>query len=569
MRFLALASDYDGTLACDGVVDEQKLKALERFRQSGRKLILVTGRELPDLESTFGRLDLFDFVVAENGALLFNPGKREKRLLAPPPPENFVNDLRHRGVRSLSVGEAIVATWHPFEAAVLESIRQLGLDLQVIFNKDAVMILPSGVNKMTGLARALEEMKLSRHNVVAVGDAENDRAFLGCCEFSVAVSNAIPALKERVDWVTDKPRGEGVAELIDRLLSDDLASLDSQVQKHGLVLGRAGEENILFDAHGNNLLLCGQSGSGKSTFVAGFIERLLERGYQTCVIDPEGDYESLPDFFTIGDESHPPSLDQIFQLLDHPDSNLAINLIGVKMQDRPGFFASLLSRLQEKFLHEGRPHWLVVDEAHHLLPCEWAPASAEVAGEKFSMMLVTVHPEHVSPAALRLIDALVTVGKAPREAAEEFAKVVGISPPQMPSDDLSQGEASVWFLDSNRLVPRMQTEPGKAERKRHKRKYAEGELEAERMFWFRGPAGKLNLRVQNLNTFLQLAEGIDDETWLYHLRRHDYSNWFEHAIKDKDLASELRQIEQADSLSPVESRSRIAKAVESRYTVPA
>lgn len=170
---------------------------------------------------------------------------------------------------------------------------------------------------------------------------------------------------------------------------------------------------------------------------------------------------------------------------------------------------------------------------------------------------------------MRLIDALVTVGKAPRAAAEEFAKVVGISPPQMPSDDLSQGEASVWFLDSNRLVPRMQTEPGKAERKRHKRKYAEGELEAERTFWFRGPAGKLNLRVQNLNTFLQLAEGIDDETWLYHLRRHDYSNWFEHAIKDKDLASELRQIEQADSLSPVESRSRIAKAVESRYTVPA
>lgn len=239
------------------------------------------------------------------------------------------------------------------------------------------------------------------------------------------------------------------------------------------------------------------------------------------------------------------------------------------MQDRPGFFASLLGRLQEKFLREGRPHWLIVDEAHHLLPCEWAPASAEVAGEKFSMMLVTVHPEHVSPAALRLMNVLVTVGKAPREAAEEFAKVVGVSPPEMPSGDPSQGEASVWFLDSNRVVARMQTEPGKAERKRHKRKYAEGELEAERMFWFRGPAGKLSLRVQNLNTFLQLAEGIDDETWLYHLHRSDYSNWFEHALKDKDLASEIRQIEQTDSLSPAETRSRIAKAVESRYTVPA
>ncbi len=268
-------------------------------------------------------------------------------------------------------------------------------------------------------------------------------------------------------------------------------------------------------------------------------------------------------------KSHPPSLDQIFQLLDHPESNLVVNLIGIKMQDRPGFFASLLSRLQEKFLHEGRPHWLIVDEAHHLLPSEWAPASAEVAGEKFRMMLVTVHPEHVSPAALRLMHAVVLVGEAPREAAGEFAKVTGISPPQMPSDDLSQGEASVWFLDSNRVVAGMQTEPGKAERKRHKRKYAEGELETERIFWFRGPEGKLNLRVQNLNTFLQIAGGIDDETWLYHLRRGDYSNWLEHAIKNKDLASEIKQIEQAGFLSPAESRRRIAKAVEARYTVPA
>ncbi|MBV8864304.1 MAG: HAD-IIB family hydrolase [Acidobacteriaceae bacterium] len=568
MRFLALASDYDGTLAHDGDVDDETIKALERVRQSGRKLILVTGRELPDLENVFSRLDLFNFVVAENGALLFNPATRSKTLLAPAPPENFVNDLKQRGVQGLSVGEAIVATWHPHEAAVLESIRQLGLELQVIFNKDAVMILPSGVNKMTGLARALEEMKLSRHNVVAVGDAENDHAFLGCCECSVAVSNAIPALKEKVDWVTDKARGEGVAELVDRLLSDDLASLHFQLQRHGILLGRSSDGDIFFDPNGKNLLLCGQSGSGKSTFVAGFIERLVERGYQTCVIDPEGDYEALADFFTVGDESHPPSLDQIFQLLDHPDSNLSINLIGVKMHDRPAFFSSLLSRLQEKFLQEGRPHWLIVDEAHHLLPCEWAPASAEVAGEKFSMMLVTVHPEHVSPAALRLIDAVAIVGKAPQEVAGEFAKVAGVGPPQMPPEDLLQGEASVWFLDSNRVFTRFRSEPGKAERKRHKRKYAEGELEAERMFWFRGPEGKLNLRVQNLNTFLQIAEGIDDETWLFHLRRGDYSNWFQYAIKDEYLASEIKEIEQASFLSAVESRGRVAKAIETRYTVP-
>ena len=315
----------------------------------------------------------------------------------------------------MSVGEVIVATWHPHEAAVLESIRRLGLDLQVIFNKDAVMVLPAGVNKMSGLAHALAELKLSRHNVLGVGDAENDLAFLRCCECSVAVANAIPAVKDKVDLVTEGARGRGVAELIDRVLADDLGSLDLQLQKHGILLGHLDNEDVYIDASGKNLLLCGQSGGGKSTFVAGFIERLVENGYQTCVMDPEGDYESISGFFTVGDESHPPSMEQILQLLDNPESNLAINLIGVKMQDRPQLFASLLTNLQEKTLKEGRPHWLIVDEAHHLLPCEWAPASAEVAGQTTSMMFVTVHPEHVSPAALRMVDAVAVVGQRPRE----------------------------------------------------------------------------------------------------------------------------------------------------------
>ena len=569
MRYLALASDYDGTIARDGIVDDKTVKALERFRQSGRKLVLVTGRELPDLENTFSRIDLFDFVVAENGALLYNPVTRAKRALAPPPLTNFIEDLKRRGVDGLSVGEVIVATWHPHETAVLESIRDLGLDLQVIFNKDAVMILPAGVNKMTGLSHALDEMKLSRHNVVGVGDAENDQAFLGCCECSVAVANAIPSVKERADWVTEQAQGGGVAELIDRLLADDLSSLNFQLQRHGILLGHAGEEEVFIEPHGTNILLCGQSGSGKSTFVAGFLERLLERGYQTCVIDPEGDYESLDGFFTVGDQNHPPSLDQIAQLLDHPDSNLSLNLIGVQMQDRPKLFASLLKNLQDKRLREGRPHWLIVDEAHHLLPCEWAPASAEVAGERTGMMLVTVHPEHVSPAALPLVDALVVVGKCPRDAVTEFARIAGKQPPSLPAGDLPQGEAFVWFLDPDRTVDHLHTEAGKLERKRHKRKYAEGELEEERMFWFRGAEGKLNLRVQNLNMFLQIAEGIDDETWLFHLNNGDYSDWLSQAIKDKDLSAEIKQVEEEQSLSPQESRKRIAKAIESRYTAPA
>ena len=206
MRYLALATDYDGTLAKDGHVDEPTLAALERFRDSGRRLILVTGRELDELLGIFPQVDLFERVVAENGALLYRPAGREEKLLGEPPPPALVEAIRKRGVSPLSVGRGIIATVEPHQGAILEAIRELGLEWQVIFNKGSVMVLPSGVNKATGLSAALEELNLSPHNVVGVGDAENDHAFLALCEFSAAVANALPTVKERADFVTAEPR---------------------------------------------------------------------------------------------------------------------------------------------------------------------------------------------------------------------------------------------------------------------------------------------------------------------------------------------------------------------------
>src|SRR5438067_9495945 len=118
MRFLALATDYDGTLATGGRADGVVLPALERLLASGRKLLLVTGRELPDLHRTFSRTDLFEWVVAENGALLYRPATREEKPLADPPPERFLQAVQRRGVQPVSVGRVIVATWHPHETQV-------------------------------------------------------------------------------------------------------------------------------------------------------------------------------------------------------------------------------------------------------------------------------------------------------------------------------------------------------------------------------------------------------------------------------------------------------------------
>jgi hydroxymethylpyrimidine pyrophosphatase-like HAD family hydrolase len=219
MRYSVLASDYDGTLAKDGVVAPDTLDALERVRNSGRRVIMVTGRELPDLGTVFPRFDLFDCIIAENGALLYWPRAGTQQVLGAPPSTVFVETLQQRGVAPLSVGEVIVATLALHKDTVREAIRELELELDVILNKNSLMVLPSGINKVSGLRAALDELGISEHSVVGVGDAENDRDFLGYCALSAAVANALPSVKGVADITTQGTHGAGVIELIDMMLN--------------------------------------------------------------------------------------------------------------------------------------------------------------------------------------------------------------------------------------------------------------------------------------------------------------------------------------------------------------
>ncbi len=218
LRLRAFATDFDGTLAHHGIVPEAALTSLLRLKTAGVKMLMVTGREIEDLARIFARMDVFDMIVAENGGVLYTPQDRIVQRLAEPPPAKFVKRLMARQVGPISVGHCIVATWEPHQEAVLETIRELGLELQIIFNKGAVMILPAGVNKATGLAAALDHLGIKAAETVAVGDAENDHAMLELCGFPAAVANALPALREHAQYVTTAGHGEGVAELIDLLL---------------------------------------------------------------------------------------------------------------------------------------------------------------------------------------------------------------------------------------------------------------------------------------------------------------------------------------------------------------
>jgi hypothetical protein len=328
----------------------------------------------------------------------------------------------------------------------------------------------------------------------------------------------------------------------------------------------AGQE-ARFSPYGRNLLIVGSSGSGKSTLATGIIERLTDKHYQCCIIDPEGDYESLEQAVILGDMDHIPPTKEVVQILKNAETNLVINLVGLPVQDRPAIFKTLFKDLQDYRAQTGRPHWIVLDETHHLMPAEWDVPATLLTPSSYSLLMITVHPDQVAAEALSQVDAVVVIGNSPAEKLEPFTRSLGESPPACDIDLLQPKEALYWDRTAGTTPIRFEVMPNRSERRRHRRKYAEGELSPERSFYFQGTEGKLKLRAQNLIIFLQLAEGVDDETWMYHLKQHDYSTWVRDCIKDKTLAAEIREIENNETLDHSKSLTQIKSAIEYHYVL--
>ena len=567
MYFLALATDYDGTIAHHGMVDAPTLAALEKFKKTGRRLILVTGRELPDLKRVFPQLPLFDLVVAENGALLYDPATEKEHCIAPPPPKAFVDELRRRGVTPLSAGRTIVATWEPNEKTVIDVIRDMGLDLQIIFNKGAVMVLPAGMNKAAGLKAGLKRLDLAEPNVVAVGDAENDHAFLLACGCSAAVANALPTVKDECDVRLENHHGAGVAELIELVLKQDARVVGAK--RHGLLLGhdRNGRE-IHLEPHRGTVLIAGSSGIGKSTLATALTERMVEKNLEFCVFDPEGDYAELDGAVAVGDPKTAPILEETLNLFRKLSANVVVNTQALRVSERPGFFSKLMPQVLSLRARTGRPHWLLIDEAHHLLSAEREDVVQVLPEHMPATLFVTVHPESMLPAALKRVEYVLTLGPNAAQVIRNFCKAIGEkAPPKAPAH--TENEILFWERSARKAPVAVKPLRPQQAKNRHVRKYAEGELPKDFSFYFRGPANRLNLRAQNLMLFAQIAEGVDDETWEHHRKAHEYSGWFRRVIKDEELTAEAAAAESDESLDTTESRRRIIEAIYRRYTAPA
>ena len=367
MRYAAFAIDYDGTLAREGSVDPEVLEQLDRVRASGRRLVLVTGRELEELLAIFPGIDRFDLVVAENGALLYRPASGERELLAPAPSVQLVEALRARGVWPLSVGKSIIATVEPYETAVLEAIRDLGLEQNVIFNKGAVMILPSGVNKATGLVRALSELGLSPRNAVAIGDGENDHALLEVSEYACAVANAIPTLREQAHRVTQGIDGDGVMEIIADLIDADLAG-PTRRPGRTLVLGQGADtQEVCVPSAGSSLIVTGDTAARRLSRTHALVTRLIGQGYQCCILDTAGVHARLQDVIVLGDARHPPDAASIVAALEKPEVSVVADLTALGAAARADLFTELSPGLYSLRRANCRPHWLVLDDAAELL----------------------------------------------------------------------------------------------------------------------------------------------------------------------------------------------------------
>ena len=410
MRYTAVALDFDGTIAHDSEVPPHVVEGLRRLKDTGRKVLLVTGRELPELLAIFKPIDIFDRVVAENGALLYRPATGESVELGEAPPAKLVALLRERAI-PISVGRSIIATVEPHETVVLQSIRELGLERPVIFNKGAVMILPPGINKASGLARALGELGLSARNLVAAGDAENDHALLDAAEYSVAVANAITTLKEAADRVTTGTRGDGVLELIEDLIDNDLAKAPPKRERRMLSIGRdPGGAEVSLNPSGVSMLVTGAHGSGKSTFTRRMLERFCAAGYQFCVLDGRGEYLDFQPAVVFGTQEVAPDPFEILTALEKPDVQAVVCLAAVLPAKRAAFFERLNAELHSLREKTGRPHWLVIDEAQELTP-RLDAQTARSGSLAENTIYVTTDPSAIDS---RIVDSVqVTVERAP------------------------------------------------------------------------------------------------------------------------------------------------------------
>jgi hydroxymethylpyrimidine pyrophosphatase-like HAD family hydrolase len=568
VKLSVVALDYDGTIAENGVVHDEIHAVIGELRHRGIIVVIVTGRRLSDLRAAAGDLRCVDAVIAENGAVFAIPGSGHATAFGLPPSSRFIETLQQRGI-PFAQGECIVDADAQFAGSLLQTIRDLELPLVLAFNRGRVMVLPQGISKATGLRDGLAMLRLSLHNTLGIGDAENDHELLRACEVGAAVNWGSACLKATADEIVEGSGPEAVAQYLRRVFAEPAMSRPGR-GRHQVVLGHDVADNVVSLAiRGRNLLVTGEPKSGKS-WAAGLVaEQLILQRYSVCVIDPEGDYgslEALPGVTTFGGDDPAPKPRAILRAFRHPDASGVIDLSQMPHPDKVECVRTLLPTLARLRNLTGLPHRIVLDEAHYFLqdPDFIRELDLAVGGYTF----VTYRVSGLHPNVLSATEALVVTRQTdPRERQWLQAAVAPASLP----DDVGRLPAGQGVLFSEVSDPGVVARPFRLATRltphvRHRSKYVDVPVPASRAFVFTENGASAGANAETLTGLISGLAGADRETIDGHLRRHDFSRWLTDVFGDHVLAAEIRRLENRSRLeSIVDIRESIIKAIGVRY----
>jgi hypothetical protein len=570
MKLSVIALDYDGTIARQDRLDPAVREAIATARARGIVVALVTGRILDALRRVAGDLHFVDAVVAENGAVLHFPDSGHTAHLAPPLPDAYVGALRERGVPH-EAGKCLVDADAKDASRLLEIIRASELPLVLLFNGGRVMTLPQGVSKATGLHALLDTLRLSAHNTVAIGDAENDHELLRLAGVGCAVQWGSGALRASADLEIQGSGPAAVGAFVKALAADPRMPVPERTRRR-LRLGYTSDgREFSLAVRGRNVLVAGDAKSGKS-WVAGLLcEQLILLGLCVCVIDPEGDYrslEALPGVTVLGGDDPPPTPRELARALRYPDRSVVIDLSRRPQDEKIEYIRAALPTLNALRKESGFPHRIVVDEAHYFL--HDADALDLLDLEASGYTFITYWASRLPPQLLAATDVLIVTRESnPAEIAALRQRCHDCDPldPELWTvlERLSTGEAVALPVtaEAEGRLRRFTLGPRLTPHVRHRGKYIDVPIAASRAFVF--DAGT---RATTLRQLVDALERFEPSALAGFVVRGDFSRWIRHVFGDYPLAVELETLEARYRHDEhIDVIPEMARAIRGRYSV--